>query len=124
MLFPKTQRNSMLPIRWNQPPCMNIDVITVQYFGTASTRHITPGASATPLPGGTLCVISPGIRPSSQTDRASGPCAPAPCTRRKATTFAMMMETVMTAGRSVGFSSLYGNMDLGVWSQESGRGSP
>ena len=41
----------MLPIRWNQPPCMNIEVITVQYFGTASTMQIMPGASATPLPG-------------------------------------------------------------------------
>src|SRR5467141_3250603 len=53
---------------------MNIDVITVQYFGTASTMQTMPGASSTPLPGGAVRRISPGMRPRSQTDRARGPC--------------------------------------------------
>src|ERR1051325_2387222 len=87
-----------------------MDVMTVQYFGAASTRQDMPGASSTPLPGFAVRRISPGIRPRSQTERASGPCAPAPCTRRKTSTFAMMIATVITAGCSVGFSSLYGNM--------------
>src|SRR5690348_17355519 len=108
MLFPNTQRNSMLSSRWNQPPCVNIDVSTVQYFGAAPTMQTIPGASETPLPGGTLCTISPGIRPSWQTERASGPAAPAPWTRTNTRAFATMIATVMTAGRSVGFSSLLG----------------
>src|SRR6266540_1888051 len=110
MLFPNTHRNTMLPIRCSQPPCMNIDVSTVQYCGAASTRQYIPGPSATPLPGLAFCRISAGIRPRSQTERARGPCAAAPCTRMKASTLAMMMATVMTAGRSVGFSSRKGNM--------------
>src|SRR2546426_12608132 len=95
---------------------MNIDVITVQYLGTAETTQTMLGATSTPLPGLALRRISPGMRPRSQTDRTSGPCAPAPCTRRKARTLAMMMATVTTAGRSVGFSSRYGNMG-GIYRQ-------
>src|SRR6266851_1025201 len=76
MLFPKTQRNSMLPMRCSQPPWVNIDEITVQYFGATPTRQAMPGASSTPLPGFAVRSSSPGIRPSSHTDRANGPCAP------------------------------------------------
>src|ERR1044072_8492876 len=87
-----------------------MDVMTVQYFGAASTRQYMPGASSTPLPGFAVRRISPGIRPRSQTERASGPCAPAPCTRRKTSTFAMMIATVITAGLFGGFLVLLGNM--------------
>ena len=43
----------MLPRRWNQPPCMNIEVKTVTQFGSLLTTQETPGASGTRVPGAT-----------------------------------------------------------------------
>ena len=51
-LSPNTQRNSMLPIRWSQPPCRNMlvnsvtgDGTTAASAGSAAFPHSTAGTT-------------------------------------------------------------------------------
>ena len=53
----------MLPIRWSQPPCMNIDVIS-EYHDEPPRMQTVSGPSATRVPGGASCSNSAGMRPS------------------------------------------------------------
>ena len=85
---------------------MNIDVRTVDQWASAVSTQCTPGPSGTDVPGGTVRSTSPGMRPSWQTERASGSSAPRPWTSSQTIAFTAMMPSVTTGVSSVGFSSL------------------
>src|SRR5262249_40934119 len=62
------------------------------------------------VPGGTLSVSSPGIRPSSQTDRARASDVPAPWTSSHTSRLSPIRAYVAYGVRRVSFSSRYGNI--------------
>jgi hypothetical protein len=57
------------------------------------------------VPGGSESVSSPGMSPSSQTERASARAEPAPWTKIQTATFKAMIVPVIMARRWVSFSS-------------------
>src|SRR5919106_4100389 len=111
-LFPKIQRNHMLPSRCNQEPCRNIEVSRWETWRPGSVTHTSPAPIGKRVPGGTAPVNSPAMRPRSQTDLASESVAPAPWTDNHARTFSPMMVQVTYGACWVSFSSWYGNTAL------------
>src|SRR3989475_13080438 len=78
MLFPNTQRNHMLPSRWNQPPCMNIEVSTVHQCGSAVSTQRRAGPGGTDVPAGAERGTPAGAAPRGGTGRGPGSTPPTP----------------------------------------------
>ena len=68
----------MLPMMWNQPPCMNIDVNSDLGFGVPSNWQARRSLSAMAVPGSTLLSRSAGIKPYRHRDSAIDCGLPAP----------------------------------------------
>src|SRR3989344_8438976 len=100
ILFPKIQRYSMLPIRCIQPPCMNMEVKTVNVGGTSASS------------GGS--VLSPsnvaGITPRRYT-AISKPRVPSDSCHRKTSVASTIRAIVMYGLVVVGLSSCSGIID-------------
>jgi hypothetical protein len=96
MLFPNTQKNSMLPSRWPHPPCRNIEMIGVnRLIGSRSTTQAIPSPSGTASPTAARPVISPGTRPRLHTAAAIASERPAPSTTIHTATVTPMMSQVI-----------------------------
>src|SRR5262245_36681481 len=121
MLMPKTQKNHMLPMRWNQLPCMNIDVNSVTHAVDPRTQYVS-GPSRTRVPGAAYPNNSAGIRPNSHTDLDNCGSLPNPCNSNQASTFRTISPIVAIGMVSVGLLSRSGNIhcdatgDTAEWS--------
>ena len=74
----------MFPRMCIHEPWRNMDVKTFAICRPGSVRHVEPAPMGKRVPGGRLSVSSPGIRPRSQMDMASGQGEPAPWIRSHA----------------------------------------
>jgi len=84
---------------------MNMDVNGVYHVSPYPSTHWVEGPMRMAVPEGRLWRNSPGMSPSSHTDRESAGSAPIPWTKTQTTTHAAMRATVTTGVRSVGLSS-------------------
>ncbi len=77
----------MLPMMWNQLPCMNIEVTTVCQVEVSPTTQTVAGPISNPVPAGIVCSNSPGTRPSRQTEPESSGSVPAPSKKSHTSAF-------------------------------------
>ena len=66
----------MLPSRWSQPPCMNIDVSGVYHERVSPMRHTLSGPTGKRVPASAVCNNSPGIKPRRHTELDSAGSVP------------------------------------------------
>ncbi len=84
----------MLPIRWNQPPCINIDVRIASQFVPGPTTQAVFGPTGNRVPTGSVPNRSPGSKPNAQIDRDSVGSVPRPCTNTQQATLTAIRATV------------------------------
>ena len=84
----------MFPRMCIHEPCRNIDVKMCAVCRPGSVRHTSPSPIGNRVPGGTLSVSSPGMRPRSQMDRASARDERAPWMRSHTLTLSAISTNV------------------------------
>jgi hypothetical protein len=95
----------MLPMRWNHPPCRNMDDRGVNQLCWPLITQAVSRLMGTEKPSGRRPRSSPGISPSSHTDRERLGSEPIPWTTTQTTTLAAISTNVTMGVASVGLSS-------------------